>query len=147
MKNYDRALNDQLLLQGPPMVIPFPDEDWCKMEQYCDNCDDEDTKSKVYCIECQKYFCKECDIVWHKSREMCAHSRRLVTKVQETIFNNRAKVGPCHCNRLEQFMPCVCAQNQVYCRLDCKCQVVNLFNYKAGGEEDEADTAFFSYQR
>ena len=43
-------------------MSPF-DEEWCVPDRFCDNCDDQETAAKVYCLACCHYFCQQCDMV------------------------------------------------------------------------------------
>ena len=143
--NYNPALRQELLESTQSVALPFPEEAWCLPDQFCQNCDDESTKSKIFCLICKLYLCMECDIVLHKSALNVEHARRIVLNVPESLIKIRMRTKACKCQR-NRVLLCSCADAAVYCGLDCKCQTVNLCNYKAASDEieDGDERTFFA---
>ena len=147
MKEYDQTLRDELIASLPPARRPF-DDVWSNDlhdAQTCTNCDDGETPCAVYCHECERHFCKQCDIVLHKSRTNCVHRRNCVLLVSEAAIAARQLCPPCQCERdAEQ---CTCAQAHVYCALQCRCSKVNMYNYRSQADEINIQDDFFEHLR
>ena len=135
LENYDTSMVSSI--PRTVVLMPFEEEDWSVSNTLCQNCDDQKTAGKVFCLNCKSYYCRTCDIVLHKSRRNSSHKRRTICSFPEDLVYSRETIEGCDCKRLSQ---CKCSSSFIFCGELCSCQGVNLYQYGLD-QEDLADCA------